>query len=251
MGLAVRIIPSLLMRGSTLVKGQRFQSWRTVGHVEQAMRIYQRRSVDEVILLDIEATPQGRGPDFEQVKQLTHGFFTPVTVGGGVRTVKDIAQLLHSGADKVCIGAAAHDFLGRGETVVSKAAEHFGSQAIVVAIDVSGAKVISRGEETIWKPRGFARIMEEQGAGEILLTSIDREGSLSGYDLELVRSVSEAVSIPVIAHGGCGSYQDMLQAIKAGASAVAAGSLFQFTDCTPAGAAQWLSEQGIETRVPA
>jgi cyclase len=246
MGLATRIIPTLLMRGDKLVKGRQFKSWRTVGLVEQAMQIHQARGVDELILLDIEATPAGRGPDLKRIERLTSSLFTPVTVGGGVRSVQDVKDLLAAGADKVAI--CSHP------EVIRPAAEAVGCQAIVVAIDAQHDHARTHCG-TGWIPGGdpidYAKLVAGDGAGEILLTSIDREGTMAGYDLDLIRQVSQAVSIPVIAHGGCRDPVDMAAAIMCGASAVAAGALFQFTEWTPDMCAREMARAGIETRIPA
>lgn len=236
MMLAVRIIPTLLHRGETLVKGKQFQSWRSVGHVQQAARIHAMRGVDELIILDIGATPEGRHPDFALVEKLTDGNFCPVTVGGGVKTVEDVKLLLRAGADKVAIGKCAVN----NYFFLRAVASAVGSQAVVASLDVRNGS---------WWIAESAALLESRGAGEILLTSIDREGMMEGYDLDLIKAVSEAVSIPVIAHGGCGTYQHMLEAIQAGASAVAAGAMFQFTDNTPRGAAEYLAAKGIEVRL--
>lgn len=248
MGLAVRVIPTLLARGHQLVKGERFQSWRSVGHVQQAVKIHQARGVDELIVLDIAATPAGRGPDFAFIEQLTEECFMPVTVGGGVRSVNDVKRLLACGADKVAIGTA----ICKVGFILRDCADKFGSQAIVAAVDVGygGTTMIACGAEH-WSHSAveFATFCTDHGAGEILLTSIDREGTMQGYDLDLIRAVAEAVSIPVIAHGGCSGPMDMAKAVHAGASAVAAGALFQFTDWTPRGCAEYLAANGVEARV--
>ena len=237
MGLAVRIIPTLLKRGDALVKGERFNGWRTVGHVQQAAQIHQARGVDELIVLDIGATPEGRGPDFDAVRKLTERCFMPITVGGGVRDAKDVQGLLNAGADKVAVRTA---WIQDASCVVDMISR-FGSQAVVVALDV---------EEGACTEAVFEAIrIQAAGAGEIMLTNADREGTMAGYDINLIRTVCAAVDVPVIAHGGCSGYEDMLEAIRAGASAVAAGALFQFTDCTPRGAAEYLHAQGIEVRL--
>lgn len=249
--LATRIIPTLLCRGAALYKGERFNSWRQVGHALQATKIHQARGVDELILLDIGATPEGRGPNFAMVEQLAECCFMPLTVGGGVRSVEDVRGLLNAGADKVAIcTAVATDLL-------AECAGIFGRQALVASIDVKDGCAWTRCGT--YKLRGdtvgdinpvvWTAICENEGAGEILLTSIDRDGTLQGYDLDLIREVSQAVSIPVIASGGCGTYEHMYEAIQAGASAVAAGAMFLFTDQTPKGAAQYLAQRGIETRL--
>lgn len=250
MGLAARVIPTVLCRGRQQVKGERFNPWRTVGLTEQAVRVHQARGVDELLLLDVGATPEGRGPDLDLVRELSEGCFMPLAVGGGVRTVDDVRALLQAGADKVVIGTEA--WLG---DVVRRAAAAVGNQAIVVTVDV----VVNREAVDDLRLPGVRCMREvaperaawiaERGAGEILLTSIEREGTMQGYDLELIRAVSEALTIPVIAHGGCSGYANMAAALGAGASAVAAGALFQFTDATPRAAAQFLHARGIEARV--
>ena len=257
MGLAVRILPTILTRGRQMVKGTQFNSWRSVGNTHQAVRIHAQRAVDELVILDISATAEGRGPDLALVEELSDVLYCPLAVGGGVRSVEDIRALLRAGADKVVVCTAAQQ-LGRiddhQEWVIKAMADAVGSQAIVAAIDVKDGKVWTNGGKVLSDECGApgnAALLAEYGAGEILLTSIDREGTMGGYDLDLIRSVSKAVSIPVIAHGGCGSYQHMVEAIEAGADAVAAGALFQFSDCTPAGAAAYLAEHGIETRIAA
>jgi cyclase len=245
MPLATRIIPTLLMRGHTLVKGRQFNSWRVVGHVMQAARIHAARQVDELILLDIGATPEGRGPDLELVGKLAGECFTPLTVGGGIKSVEDVRRLLLAGADKVAICTALFH-----THILEEAAGRFGCQALVAAIDVKDLHVRSDCGQKPWamRPEAFARMLAETGAGEILLTSIDREGTMEGYDLELIKRVSHAVDIPVVAHGGAGTYQHMLEAVQHGASAVAAGAMFQFTEQTPEGAAQYLAAHGVTTR---
>ncbi len=245
--LAVRIIPVLLCRNDTLVKGKRFNAWRSVGHVSQAARIYAMRGVDELVVLDIGATPANREPDIVLVEKISAGNFTPLAYGGGIKTMFHVEQLLKAGADKLIIGHAAVrpnlDFL----TQASKAV---GCQAITVALDyIGGTHRLERGKLDTCVPVVIsAKELEEAGAGEILLTSIHREGTMEGYDLEMLHAVSQAVSIPVVAHGGCGSYQHMAEAIDAGASAVAAGALFQFTESTPKEAAEYLKAKGYEVR---
>jgi cyclase len=240
--LAHRVIPIVLHRGHQVVKGERFNSWRSVGHVMQAIRTYQRRGVDELVLLDIAATPDGRGPDFAMVEELTEELFCPLTVGGGVRNVEDVRGLLAVGADKVAIGAASSD-----ASLLRSCSDKFGGQAVVIAVDVDPLLNVRNARNA--KAVSWSAEMQFWGAGEILLTSVDREGTMQGYDLDLIRSVSAAVDIPVIANGGCSGYEDMAAAIKAGASAVAAGALFTFTDATPHEAALYLQKQGIEARV--
>lgn len=250
MPLAKRIIPTILCKGRQMVKGIAFESWRSVGSAQQGVRIHQARGVDELVLLDISATAEGRGPDLQLVGELTAECFMPLAVGGGIRTVEDVKRLLRAGADKVVIGTMGFSAI---PNVVKDVAEAVGSQAVVVSIDVRAGEVYTHGgRHRAGHGIGaveYAQILEREGAGEILLTSIEREGALRGYDLELIRTVSAAVKIPVIAHGGAGTYQHMLEAIQAGADAVAAGSMFLFTEATPRGAAEYLAQHGVEARI--
>lgn len=236
--LAKRIIPTLLQRGHTLVKGIAYNSWRSVGTAQQAMRIHAARSVDELIYLDIAATPEGRGPDFAMVEKLTAQFYTPITVGGGVRSIEDIKWLLVAGADKVAICDAVRSDPG----LIAQAAKKFGSQALCVVIE-------ARDRDHPIDIAALASKYAKLGAGEIMLSRVERDGTMRGYDLGLIRAVSRAVGVPVIASGGCSGYEDMYQAILAGADAVAAGALFQFTDATPRGAAEYLTSKGITCRL--
>lgn len=207
--------------------------------------------MDEVIILDISATPNNRGPRFEEIKGLCENLFCPITVGGGVRTVGDFLRLLRDGADKVAIGTAAIE----DPDLISRCASKVGNQSVVVSLDVDrsghclvrcGRSPSSLGAAEVVE---VARRSEAAGAGEILLTSIDRDGTQQGYDLELISAVSQAVSIPVVAAGGCGSYEDMAGALRAGAHAVASGAMFQFQEATPKGASRYLKEHGFVTRV--
>ena len=244
--LATRIIPSLLCRGRELVKGRQFNSWRSVGIAAQAVRIHQARGVDELLLLDIGATPEQRGPDLELIKDLSEVCFMPLSVGGGIQDIQQVHELMCAGADKVVIGSALYvdPYLG------VKISEAYGSQVLVASIDIRDGWVWTHcgTEKRKVRPESYAATLESVGVGEILLTSIDREGMMEGYDLELIEKVANKANVPVIAHGGCGTYEHMLEAIKAGAHAVSAGSLFQFTDATPQGAAEYLSRSGIEVR---
>lgn len=227
--LAKRVIPCMLVKGQTLVKGEQFNPWRSIGHAKQAAMIHARRGVDELMILDVTATTEGRGPDLGLVKQLSEGLFTPLTVGGGVKTVEQIDALLRAGADKVAIGAAALE-----PDLIDAASDRFGAQAIVGIVNS-----LSPGHGL-----AVARVLVARGAGEILLQCVERDGMMQGYDLELIRAVSSAVEVPVIASCGAGTYEHMHEALKAGADAVAAGAMFAFTDQTPKGAAQYLKAKG-------
>jgi cyclase len=240
----------MLVKGRTLVKGRSFKADRSIGHVMQAAKVHAIRGVDELCILDIAATAEGRGPDLDMVRELSAGCFIPITVGGGVKSLQDIDALLRAGADKVAIGEAIHHSPG----LLADASARFGRQAIVAILDVkdgitvTGSRASSLGVHACaLDPVIWAQALGDL-AGEILLQSVERDGTMEGYDLDLIREVSEAVSIPVIASGGCSGYEDMLAAIKAGADGVAAGALFAFTDSTPKGAAKYLREHGVEVR---
>ncbi len=250
--LKARIIPTLLWKDSGLVKGVAFDSWRRVGTLLPAIKVYNTREVDELILLDITATEERRAPDFATVEDISAECFVPLTVGGGIRSLDDIRQLLLAGADKICLNSAAYEH----PNLVRDAAHLFGSQCIVASIDAR--KNSADGHEcfshcgrrpTGRTPATWAAELEHLGAGEILITSIECDGTLSGFDLDLIRQVTSRVSIPVIASGGCGTYEHMLLALReAGASAVAAASLFHFTEQTPKEAKAYLHRHGLPVR---
>nr|WP_298690555.1 imidazole glycerol phosphate synthase cyclase subunit [uncultured Dongia sp.] len=253
MTVKIRVMPTLLFRDVGLVKGVGFDSWRRTGSALQAIKVYNMREVDELVFLDIRATPDGRAPDFAQVDELADECFMPMTVGGGVRNPDHIGGLLAVGADKVAINTAA---LARPK-LIEEGALRYGAQCIVVSIDVmrhadGRAEVLS---DCGKKPTGrdpveWAREAEALGAGEILLTSVGRDGTFSGYDVPLTRAVVDAVGIPVIASGGCGSYQHMAEVLRDGkADAVAAASIFHFTEQTPRQAKVYLKEQGFNVRL--
>jgi cyclase len=252
MSLARRIIPVMLTRDGFLVKGKQFNSQRAVGNVMQAAEIYQMRQVDELVVLDVGATARGE-PDAGMIKELTEKCFMPIAAGGGVNCMEHVRKLLANGADKVVIGTAAY----KQPHLIRDAARKFGNQAVVVAVDAVYDENCSNwflttncGAEThFYSPVQFARDMEMQGAGELIVTNINNDGMMQGYDLALVRKIAKAVNIPVIANGGCGTYDHMDRALKAGASAVAAGAMFQWTEATPYEAAEYLHGKGWEVRL--
>ncbi len=217
-----------------------------------AVKVYNTRDVDELILVDIAATVDGRHVDYDELSDLAAECFVPLTVGGGVRTIEDIRNLLKAGADKVCINSAAYT----APELVREGADRFGSQCVVASIDArrnsqGGYECFSHaGTKATGRESGaWARELEALGAGEILITSIERDGTMSGYDLELVRVITRAVSIPVIASGGAGCYEDIEQVIvDAGASAAAAASIFHFTQQTPTEAKEYLATKGVPVR---
>ncbi len=227
--LKTRVIPCLLLRNRGLVKTVRFEKPSYVGDPINTVRIFNEVEVDELIFLDINATVEDKRPQLQLLEEIAGECFMPFAYGGGVKTVDDMAAIFKLGAEKVAINSAALTNPG----LIEKAAARFGSQAVVVSIDVrkrrllGGYSVYTRGgrHDARLDPVDYARKVERLGAGEILLTSIDRDGTMEGYDLELVSQVSRAVRIPVIACGGAGSVADLARAKRAGASAVAAGSM--------------------------
>jgi cyclase len=251
--LKVRVIPTMLWKDVGLVKGVRFDSWRRVGTLMPAVKVYNNREVDELMLLDIEAMRAGRAPDYAVVEEIAAECFVPLTVGGGVSSIDAVRGLLRVGADKVCINSAAYD----DPMLVRAAAHRFGAQCIVIGIDArrtesgdyeclshSGTRATGKGV------MAWAKEVERLGAGEILLTSVDRDGTMEGYDLDLIERVSAAVRLPVIASGGAGNYGHMNEAISRGAAAVAAASIFHFTEQTPREAKRFLKANGIAVREP-
>lgn len=257
MALAKRIIPCLDVQDGRVVKGIRFEGLRDAGDpVEQAVR-YDRERADELCFLDITASHEGRSAMLDVVRRTAESVFIPFTVGGGVRSVADFHALLGAGADKVAVNTAAL----RDPELVSRAAEHFGSQCVVAAVDARRVTPASPGDPPRWEvfthggrtPAGidaveWAARLVELGAGEILLTSMDTDGTRAGYDLELLRAVSSVVNVPVVASGGAGSLEHLHQALAAGAHAVLAASIFHFGEHTIAEARGYLAERGHPVR---
>lgn len=257
MSLAKRIIPCLDVDGGRVVKGVQFVDIRDAGDPIEVAKRYDQQGADEITFLDITATHAERDTMVHVVEAVASQVFIPLTVGGGIRTVEDIRRMLNAGADKVGINSAAVN----NPEFVREAAEKFGSQCIVVAIDAK--KVSAENETNKWeifthggrKPTGidaveWAKKMVEYGAGEILLTSMDKDGTKSGFDLALTRAVSDAVNVPVIASGGVGKLQDLTDGIKLGhADAVLAASIFHFGEHTVEEAKQQMAAQGIEVRL--
>ena len=251
--LKVRVIPTLLWKTFGLVKGVAFDSWRRVGPVLPAVKVYNQRGIDELILLDISASSRLTGLDFESIEDFGRECGVPLTVGGGVCQIEQVQRLLRIGADKICINSAAYT----KPELITEVAKLHGVQCAVVSIDTrerdgrwwcfSHAGNIETGREAI----SWAQELEGLGAGELLVTSIERDGTMQGYDLRLIESIVRAVKIPVIASGGAGCYEHMVDAIlKSGASAVAAASMFHFTENTPAGAKAALAKAGVPVRHP-
>jgi cyclase len=248
----IRIIPTLLLQGSGLVKSVKFANWRKIGSLTQALNVYRARDVDELVFLDIDATPSGQGPDLDIIAEVAAATSVPLAIGGGITSVSTAEAVLRIGVEKIVINTAIHV----RPALIAELAKSFGSQSVVAAIDVrrspdGTATCFAHGasQPTNWSPVEWAREVEERGAGEILLSAVDRDGTMQGYDLDLIRTVADSVGIPVIASGGAGNYGHLLDAVSSGgASAVAAASMFHFTELTPDGARRYLSENGIAVR---
>jgi cyclase len=227
-----RVIPCLLLRGRGLVKTRRFKEPVYVGDPVNAVRIFSEKEADELVVLDIDASRVGREPDYELVAEIAGECFMPMAYGGGIRTLDQVRRLIRSGVEKVVVNSAALE----STRVITEAAEVFGSQAVVGAVDVKRTvlgryRVVGKSAttESPWKPEDQVRRLVEAGAGEIFLNSVDRDGTMEGYDLDLIRSVTRHVSVPVVACGGAGTVEHLVEAVRdAGASAVAAGSMFVF-----------------------
>ncbi|KAA1261354.1 Imidazole glycerol phosphate synthase subunit HisF [Rubripirellula obstinata] len=254
--LAARIIPCLDVHEGRVVKGTNFVNLRDAGDPVEVARRYEQEGADELVFLDITASHEQRDTIVDVVRRTAEEIFMPLTVGGGVRTIEDVRTLLSAGCDKVSINSAAC----QDPDFVARAADRFGSQCIVVNIDPK--RVIKDGEE-VWevhinggrKPTGlmaveWAKKVESLGAGEIVLTSMDADGTRDGYDIEITSAVSQAVSIPVVASGGAGGPQHLADAIKFGkADAALAASIFHFGEYTIAETKQVMRDEGIAVRL--
>src|SRR5690349_13439031 len=255
----VRVIPCLDVKDGRVVKGVNFVNLRDAGDPVEAAVAYDAAGADELTFLDITASHENRGIMLDVVRRTAEACFMPVTVGGGVRTIDDIRELLRAGADKVSINTAAVS----NRQFVKEAAEKFGDQCIVVAIDAK--KVSAAGAPERWeifthggrKPTGidaiaYAREVVALGAGEILLTSMDRDGTRKGFDIALTRAVADAVPVPVIASGGVGNLDHLVEGVRDGhATAVLAASIFHFGECTVRQAKQHMARAGLAMRLDA
>lgn len=249
--LKTRIIPTLLWKGPGLVKGVGFDSWRRIGTILPAVKVYNSRQVDELIIVDICATLENRIPDLEEISGFAKECFVPLTIGGGIKSVTDVRKLLAAGADKVCLNSSAYE----RPLIIKEIANCFGSQCIVVSIDVrkEGNNYFcyshSGKVKTAYKVEDWCKTIEGNGAGELLVTSIENDGLMQGYDIKLLQKISSIVNIPVIASGGAGKMEDFYHAIaEGGASAVAAASIFHFTQHTPLEVKKYLKLKNIPVR---
>ncbi|MEM7242310.1 MAG: imidazole glycerol phosphate synthase subunit HisF [Pseudomonadota bacterium] len=251
--LKTRIIPCLDVKDGRVVKGVNFVDLIDAGDPVESAKAYDAAGADELCFLDIAATHENRGTMFDVARRTAEQCFMPLTIGGGVRTADDVRALLLAGADKVSFNSAAV----ANPEVVADSANRFGSQCVVVAID---AKTVSPGKWQIFTHGGrketgidaieFAKLVESKGAGEILLTSMDRDGTRDGYNLPLTKAISDAVSLPVIASGGVGDLTHLVEGVtKGGASAVLAASIFHFGDYTIKEAKEFMAANGVAVRL--
>jgi imidazole glycerol-phosphate synthase subunit HisF len=227
----LRVIPALLIQKGGLVKSVKFKDHKYVGDPINAVRIFNEKEVDEIVLLDISATDENRAPNIPRIREIASEAFMPLAYGGGITTLEEIRELITAGVEKVVLNTAAFE----NPALVGEGAKYVGSQSVVVSIDVRRnlwgkykVHIRNGSKSTGLDPADYAKRMEEAGAGELLLNSIDRDGTFSGYDTDLIGLVSSTVGIPVVAIGGASDVKDFLPAIKHGASAVSAGSLFVF-----------------------
>lgn len=244
-----RVIPCVLLKDWQLVKSINFNSFRTIGHPTSTAMVYNARNVDELIVLDIDASLDGEDINTEIITDIANKCFMPLTVGGGIKSIKDIYTVLNAGADKISINTKALEDLN----FIKEASSIFGSQCIICSIDVKKLNgkyiVFNKKHGLIDKnPLVLAKEYQEYGAGEILLTSVDNEGSTNGYDIDLIKLFKDELNIPVILNGGMGEPHHAVEAIQNGADAVAAAYIFHFSKYTPNDIKDELSKYGINVR---
>ncbi|MBK1972419.1 glycosyl amidation-associated protein WbuZ [Campylobacter sp. TTU_617] len=246
--LKTRIIPCVLLKNSQLVKSIEFKDYRTIGHLISTVRIYNARNVDELIILDIDASKNSQ-IDFDSLKDLAKECFMPLTIGGGIKSIEDIQKILNLGADKISINSKAL----KEPDFITQAANRFGSQCIVCSIDVKRKNnkfyVYDKGNLLDIDPLELALKYEKLGAGEILLTSVDFEGKAQGYDLELLKIFQNKLKIPLIANGGLGKPNDGIKALNYGADALAGAYIFHFSQYTPKDIKNELAKNGFFVRM--
>jgi len=245
-----RVIPCVLLKDWQLVKSIGFGSFRTIGHPTSTARIYNARNVDELIVLDIDASLNGEEINTELITDIANECFMPLTIGGGIKSLNDIYKVLNAGADKVSINTIALENLN----FIKQVSSVFGSQCIICSIDVKRIhgkyKVFTKSKGVLGiDPVELALKYQESGAGEILLTSVDKEGSTEGYDIELIKLFKDKLEIPIILNGGMGNPTHAVEAIENGADAVAAAYIFHFSQFTPNDIKEKLSENNISTRL--
>lgn len=246
----IRVIPTILTDGLTVVKGEKFDNWRTVGSAEATARLYASRDVDELLFLDVTARSRGTMIDKNLLTHFSNVLDIPFAVGGGISTLEDAKDCFRHGAEKIVLGTAAI----LNPRLITEIAEKFGNQAVIVSVDFEKddsnvIRIMSGKMESDVDIFVLIEKLEGFGAGEVLLQSIQRDGTLSGMDFERITKVCSLTRLPVIASGGAASVEDFVRAAKSGASAVSAGALFQFTEATPKKVRNFLTSKGISTRV--
>jgi cyclase len=245
----IRVIPTVLTDGLTVVKGQKFNNWRTVGSAEATARLYAARDVDELILLDVTARARSGMIDLNLVRHFTNVLNVPFSVGGGISSIEDAKACLRNGAERIILGSAAVT----DPQLISAIADVFGSQAIIVSIDfeekISNQIRINSGAiRSEIDSMEFISSLEKLGAGEIMLQSIEMDGTFEGLDIDRIKQVRAVTNLPIISSGGAGSLIDFLQAAASGASAVSGGGIFQFTETTPKQVRSYLEMHGVPVR---
>lgn len=245
-----RVIPSLLWSNNNLVKGVNFNNRRQVADILTSIKIYNSRDVDEIIILDIDATEQKKSPDLEAIADFSKYITVPFTYGGGISNLENALDVLKNGADKICLNSIIY----KNFDIIGEIAKHTGSQSIVASIDfkvVDGNyKCVSNSGKKIerYDPVELAEICEKEGCGELLINSIDQEGTMQGYNIDILEKINSKVSLPIIISGGAGNYDHMYQALKKNASAVCAATIFSFTEQTPTEAKKFLKKKKIDVR---
>lgn len=248
----VRVIPVLLLHHNGLVKSVRFKHYTYVGDPINAVKIFNEKEIDEIVILDIDATKGRRGPDFERISEIAGEAFIPLAYGGGITTIEQVKKLFYLGVEKIILNNSAVN----SPALITAAASLVGSQSVVVSIDVRKTlfgkyKVYTRNgqENTGLDPSDFAKQMQNAGAGEIFLNAIDKDGTYQGYDADLIKKVAQNLTIPLIACGGASAVDDFAVAVKSGASAVAAGSMFVFQRTHRAVLISYPSQQELKKKL--
>jgi cyclase len=245
----IRVIPTILTDGVTVVKGENFNNWRTVGSAEAVARLYAKRDVDELLFLDVDARSRKSIINLSLLRHFSNVLDVPFSVGGGINTLEDAKKCFRNGAEKVVLGTSAV----LNPQIITEIADLFGNQAVVVSVDFEcdDVRTIRLNSGTIAAnidAYEFIQSLQDIGAGEILLQSIERDGTMTGFDLNRINEVAKMSNLPIIASGGASSSQDFCDAVKSGASAVAAGALFQFTQVTPKEVRNYLQKNGVRVR---
>lgn len=250
--LKVRLIPTIILKGEMLVQSVNFKKFLPIGKVDAAIEFFNNWDVDEIVINDIDATREGRGPILKVIERAAKNCFVPLTIGGGIRKLQDVKDLLNAGADKVCVNTAAFE----EPEFISDIARIYGNQFVTVSVDTKKINGVDRAfirnatVDTGYTAVDFAKKVVKLGAGEIMLHSIDRDGTKTGYDLELLKQVRKVVEVPIIASGGVGSFRHMADGVNIGqASAVAAGNIFQYTELSTIAAKSFMKKNGVKIRI--